>query len=185
MSPENSQEHIFCVKNAHGLENGVYSDPVNLLPAEKSPQRWMPPTKILLKIPIFPEISPEGSMLAAGAWYDSTWVAPTISRRFPRFSLTNYCFFSLNVFRRLFPSRDTKMCDNFFILDPKFHASRKRFGEFRTLLVQELTALALLLCTEKTFATYSVCNVMEGVHQRWKKIISAFWTGEQAHLPVL
>ena len=99
MFPENSQRHIFCVKNANRLENGVYSDPANLLPAENSLQRWMPPTKILLKILFFFENFPEGSMLAAGVCYAFSYVAPTIPQCFPRFSLTNYYFFSLNVFR--------------------------------------------------------------------------------------
>ena len=110
MASENSQEHMGCVKNAHGLENGIYFDRVNLLPAENSSQRWMVPTKILLKILIIFEISPEGSMLVAEACSGFTYPAPTISRRFPRLTLTNYYFFSLNVFRLAI---ETPICTQF------------------------------------------------------------------------
>ena len=98
MSPQKSLEHIFCVKNAHGLENDTYSNLGDLLPAENRPIRWVARFKILLKTLDIFEISVEGSMLAVEVCSGFPSLVPTIPRRFPPVSLKNifsrgsFCF---------------------------------------------------------------------------------------------
>ena len=98
MFPKNSLEHIFCVKNAHGLENDTYRNLGDLLPAENQPIIWVDRLKFLLKTRDIFEISVEGSMLAVEVCSGFSSLAPNISRRFPPVSLKNmfsrrsFCF---------------------------------------------------------------------------------------------
>ena len=110
MFPKSSLRHIFCVKNAHGLENDTYSNLGDLLPAENRPIRWVARTKFLLKTRDIFEISVEGSMLAVEVCSGFSSLAPTSSRRFPPLTLKN--MFSRRMSSVHVSNRDIKFGQN-------------------------------------------------------------------------